>query len=144
MLVLGTICARKGSKGVPHKNMRNLCGLPLAHYTLQQALSSRTLDNIVVSTDDMRLADLASSIGVAWLDRPPHLATDTASKWDVFRDIASKVEFDILVDLDCGCPLRSVDDIDGCVRQLVKGNADVVVTAYEAERNPYFNMVEIY
>jgi N-acylneuraminate cytidylyltransferase/CMP-N,N'-diacetyllegionaminic acid synthase len=47
-----------------------------------------------------------------------------------------------LVDLDTGVPLRDADDIDACVNLLLATDADVVATAYEPERNPYFNMVE--
>jgi CMP-N-acetylneuraminic acid synthetase len=50
---------------------------------------------------------------------------------------------DVLVDLDTGVPLRQPSDIVGCVEQLLSGPAEVVATAYEAERNPYFNMVEV-
>ena len=47
-----------------------------------------------------------------------------------------------MVDLDTGCPLRSPQDITDCIEKLKTGY-DVVVTAYEAERNPYFNMVRV-
>jgi N-acylneuraminate cytidylyltransferase/CMP-N,N'-diacetyllegionaminic acid synthase len=52
-------------------------------------------------------------------------------------------QIDVLVDLDTGVPLRQPSDVEGCVEQLLARHAEVVVTAYEAERNPYFNMVEV-
>lgn len=140
-MILGTICARGGSKGVPHKNIRPLAGKPLIAYTIDCALASPILDKIIVSTDDGEIAHYAEERGVEVQLRPPELATDTASKWDVFRHIARYNYFDFLVDLDIGCPLREPQDIEAAVRKLRQGY-DVVFTATESNRNPYFNMVE--
>jgi N-acylneuraminate cytidylyltransferase/CMP-N,N'-diacetyllegionaminic acid synthase len=49
----------------------------------------------------------------------------------------------VLADLDIGVPLRLPIDVTNCIERLAATDADVVVTAYEAERNPYFNMVEL-
>jgi N-acylneuraminate cytidylyltransferase/CMP-N,N'-diacetyllegionaminic acid synthase len=51
---------------------------------------------------------------------------------------------EVLVDLDTGVPMRTPADIEDCVKLLLSTDADVVTTAYEAERNPYFNMVEMH
>ena len=138
-MILGTICARSGSKGVPRKNLKELDGLPLILHTYEQATYSKELDKVIVSTDDLEIASLFGDVQM----RPAELATDTASKWDVFKYIAEcNPQYDILVDLDTGCPLRSISDISDCISKLMTG-FDVVVTAYEADRNPYFNMVEV-
>ena len=140
-MILGMICARGGSKGIPRKNLKQLNGIALIAYTLEDAFLFNEFDNIVISTDDEEIAGYADP-GVVQM-RPAELATDTASKWDVFRYVADcNPEYDILVDLDTGCPLRSRQDITDCVVKLRTGY-DVVVTAYESERNPYFNMVEV-
>lgn len=141
MFILGTICARGGSKGIPHKNIKRLGGKPLIVHTLECSLKCADLNEIVVSTDDKQIAAIAREYDFPVLQRPPELATDTASKWDVFRQIAGIYHPDILVDLDTGCPFRSPEDISGCIQLLKDSEADVVATAYEAERNPYFNMV---
>jgi CMP-N,N'-diacetyllegionaminic acid synthase len=142
-MILGAICARGGSKGIPQKNLKKLDGLELIHYTIADAMDCKLLDKIIVSTDSQEIADEVSKYGFANIQmRPAELATDNASKWDVFRYIAERNPgYDILVDLDIGCPLRDVSDIDVCVEKL-KSGYDVVVTAYESERNPYFNMVQ--
>jgi CMP-N,N'-diacetyllegionaminic acid synthase len=143
MYILGTICARGGSKGIPHKNMQRLGGKPLIAHTLECSLQCAALNEIVVSTDDKQIAAVAREYDFPVLNRPPELATDTASKWDVFRQIAGIYKPDILVDLDTGCPFREPDDITDCLRKLrMELDTDVVATAYEAERNPYFNMVQ--
>jgi CMP-N,N'-diacetyllegionaminic acid synthase len=138
-MILGTICARAGSKGIPRKNLKELNGKPLILHTYKQAIENKILDAVVISTDDLEIASLFEKVQM----RPPELATDTASKWGVFRYIAEcNPQYDIIVDLDTGCPLRAPGDIDACIKKLMTG-FDVVATAYEADRNPYFNMVEL-
>jgi CMP-N,N'-diacetyllegionaminic acid synthase len=150
LYIVGAICARGGSKGVPRKNIRPLLGKPLIAYTIECALACPELSRLVVSTDDVEIAGTARRFAadVPFM-RPPHLAQDDSSKWDVFIHLVETLEkmenrrIDVLVDLDVGVPLRQPQDISRCIQQLVEGNADVVVTAYEPERNPYFNMVEV-
>jgi CMP-N,N'-diacetyllegionaminic acid synthase len=149
-MIIGSICARGGSKGIPRKNVRLLANEPLIAHTIRCAQACATLDRILISTDDEEIASVASSRGaeVPFM-RPAHLAQDETSKWAVFRHLVQTWEamsghqVSVLVDLDTGVPLRQPIDVDGCVRQLLDGSADVVVTAYAAERNPYFNMVEM-
>lgn len=150
MLIVGTVCARGGSKEVPRKNLRPLDGIPLIAHTIQCAQDCPALQRLVVSTDDSEIADVARQYGaeVPFM-RPVHLAQDDSSKWDVFRHLVRNLEgkngmrVDVLVDLDTGVPLRNPADIMGCIEQLLSSAAEVVTTAYEAERNPYFNMAEI-
>jgi N-acylneuraminate cytidylyltransferase/CMP-N,N'-diacetyllegionaminic acid synthase len=148
-VVLGAICARGGSKGVPRKNLRSLAGRPLLAHTIECARRARTLDALAVSTDDNEIARTAREWGVEVpFLRPAELARDESSKWDVFRHLVQTWEqrenrrVELLVDLDVGVPLRDPEDVDACVRQLRSTAADAVTTAYEPERNPYFNMVE--
>jgi len=54
--ILGLIPARGGSKGLPRKNIRSLLGKPLIAWTIEQALASKHLDRVVVSTDDEEIA----------------------------------------------------------------------------------------
>ena len=141
-MILGSICARGGSRGLPRKAIKILAGKPLIQWTIEQALSCGALDKIVVSTDDKQISIVASEVSqqVVIDMRPEQLAQDTTPKWDVFRYLAGKYPFDVLVDLDIGCPLRSPDDITTCINKL-KFAGDVIATAYPSERNPYFNMV---
>jgi CMP-N,N'-diacetyllegionaminic acid synthase len=148
--IVGAICARGGSKGVPRKNLRPLAGKPLIAHAIQCAKGCSVLGRVVVSTDDHEIANVAREYGaeVPFI-RPAHLALDDTSKWPVFQHLVEALEHadgqrvDVLVDLDAGVPLRKPSDINECVKQLLSGTADVVATAYEAERNPYFNMVEL-
>ncbi len=146
---LCTIGMRGGSKGVPNKNMRELNGKPLMAYTIEQAKESGLFGHIVVSTDSEEIAETARNLGAeAWFLRPPELATDEAPKLPVIRHAFLESEshygqqFDVLVDLDVTSPLRLVKDITGAYEQFKDEDADILVTASPARKNPYFNMVE--
>ena len=150
-MILATICCRGGSKGVPGKNIKPLNGKPLIAYTIESAKQSRYINELIISTDDSAIADIARSYGanVPFM-RPAHLASDTASKWPVFIHAVETYEqltgntVDYLVDLDVTVPLKTYQDIDGAIQMALQNpDTDVVITGYEPERNPYFNMMEI-
>ncbi|QBY01299.1 acylneuraminate cytidylyltransferase family protein [Rhodophyticola sp. CCM32] len=148
MSTVATICARGGSKGVPGKNTRLLLGKPLITHTIEQALSCGQIDRVCVSTDSQEIADIARLAGaeIPFL-RPAELATDTAGKLDAIIHLVEHLEatganISRIVDLDPTSPLRALSDIDDCLR-LLDDSCDTVITAFEAEKNPYFNMVEM-
>jgi CMP-N,N'-diacetyllegionaminic acid synthase len=144
------IPARGGSKGIPRKNIKLLAGKPLIAYTIRQALQSQYIDRTIVSTDDQEISDVARQYGaeVPFM-RPADLAGDQVATVDVllhavdWLEKQEKYDFDILVLLHATAPLRSVDDIDSCIRMLLEAKADNVFSVTESHRNPYFNMVEI-
>lgn len=148
--VLATICARGGSKGVPGKNLRTLRGKPLLAYAIDCARACAAVSHLVVSTEDERLAAIAEACGVLVpFRRPTEMATDAAAKVYAIRHATRYVEEhddfhpDIVVDLDVGVPLRAPEDVAACIGVLTADpSLDAAVTVYEAERNPYFNMVE--
>ena len=143
-----TICARGGSAGVPGKNIRPLCAKPLIGWTIEQAFASKVADEVFVSTDSEDIARVARSFGaqVPFL-RPAELATSTAGKLPVIQHLVEWVEaqhgpVNAIVDLDPTSPLRDIADIQTCFSML-DADTDVVITGYEADKNPYFNMVEL-
>lgn len=151
MFILGTICCRGGSKGVPGKNIKLLHNKPLIGYTIETALGTQFLNDVIISTDSAEIATVAKQFGakVPFM-RPNDLATDTASKWPVFIHALEAYEqmfgvvVDYLVDMDVTVPLKQSIDIDGAIQQAINDPlVDVVITGYEPERNPYFNMMEI-
>ncbi len=151
MFILGTICCRGGSKGVPGKNIKPLLGKPLIAYTVETALNTSLLNDVIISTDSIDIANTAKQFGanVPFM-RPDDLATDTASKWPVFIHAVETyqkmygVTVDYLVDMDVTVPLKLPIDINGAIQKVLDDtNVDVVITGYEPERNPYFNMMEI-
>jgi CMP-N,N'-diacetyllegionaminic acid synthase len=147
-MIVGHIGARKGSKGVPGKNTRPICGKPLIDWSLDQLLASPRVDVVVVSTDDEALRAHAVSKGALDIGlRPAHLATDTAGKWGVWQHALGEAEARVgaavaFLDLDCTSPLRLPEDIDGALDLYFAQRPDMVMSCCEARKNPYFNLVE--
>jgi CMP-N,N'-diacetyllegionaminic acid synthase len=147
MKTIASICARGGSIGVPGKNIRPLHGKPLIAHTIDQALAVKAIDAVYVSTDDPAIAEVARRHGARVpFVRPAELATSSAPKVPVIQHLCTWVaeqegSFDRIVDLDPTSPLRTVGDIEACLALLDDGT-DAVITAFESEKNPYFNMVE--
>lgn len=147
--ILCTICARGGSKGVKNKNIKELNGKPLIAYTIEQAKASRLFEHIVISTDSDNIASVAKQYGAeVFFKRSEEMASDTAGKLDVIKDVFKRSEeyynrtFDYLIDLDATAPLRSVEDIINSFNQFKENNNDNLITAMPGRRSPYFNLVE--
>jgi N-acylneuraminate cytidylyltransferase len=148
--ILGAIFARGGSKGVPRKNIRPLAGKPLIAYAIEAALASQLIDRVIVSTDDVEISDVARHYGaeVPFI-RPAELAQDDSPEWLAWQHAIRTLEADgerkirAFVCIPTTSPLRIVEDVDACIRMLLKSDADLVITVKPAERNPYFNMVTL-
>ncbi|TGD42051.1 acylneuraminate cytidylyltransferase family protein [Pseudotabrizicola sediminis] len=147
-MILGHIGARKGSKGVPGKNFRTLCGKPLIDWSLDQLFANPRVGAVVVSTDDPAIHAHAVARGALDIGlRPAELATDTAPKWGVWQHALSASEqicgpVSAFLDLDCTSPLRIPEDIDGALDTFAQQAPDMVMSVCEARKNPYFNLVE--
>ena len=85
MKIYGFVFARGGSKGVPHKNIRPLCGKPLIAYAIEAGLASGCVEKMIVSTDNEAIAKVAQEYGaeVPFL-RPAELAADNSPEWLAF------------------------------------------------------------
>ncbi len=148
-MILGHIGARKGSKGVPGKNFRPICGKPLIDWSLDQLFASPRVDAVVVSTDDPAIHAHAVARGALDIGlRPAELASDTAPKWGVWQHALATSEpllsapVTAFLDLDCTSPLRLPEDIDGALDLYDSEHPDMVMSVCEARKNPYFNLVE--
>jgi CMP-N,N'-diacetyllegionaminic acid synthase len=147
-MILGHIGARKGSKGVPGKNFRPLCGKPLIDWSLDQLFANPRIGAVVVSTDDEAIYAHAIAKGALQIGlRPAHLATDSAGKWGVWQHALEASEaligpVEAFLDLDCTSPLRLPHDIDAALDLYLTDHPDMVMSCCEARKNPYFNLVE--
>lgn len=150
MYILGIIPARGGSKSIPKKNIRLLVGKPLIAYTIETAIECKMLTRVVLSTDDIEIAEVAKEHGcdVPFM-RPGELALDTTPMVPVLQHAVKYVEenenvhVDVIVLLDPTTPFRRIEDIEACINKLKHKKVDSVVTVCEAEHNPYFVMMEL-
>lgn len=146
MRVLGLIPARGGSKGIARKNVRLLGGKPLLQWTIDAALSARTLTRVVLSTEDDEIAAIgrARGVSVPFL-RPPALAADDTATLPVVQHAIRALEelndrFDAVCLLQPTNPFRTPSDIDCCVRLLQSSGGDSVLAMLPvpAEFNPHW------
>lgn len=108
-MILGVIPARGGSKGIPRKNLKPLCGKPLIMWTIEAAQKSKLLDRIIVSTEDFETKLVSIAANVEVLDRPEELASDTATTLEVLQDVLRKIPADVIVLLQPTSPMRGID-----------------------------------
>ncbi|MHB9002827.1 MAG: acylneuraminate cytidylyltransferase family protein [Coriobacteriia bacterium] len=147
--VLCVLPARAGSRQLPGKNMRSLAGRPLIQYAFETARACPEIDRIIVSTDSDEVADLARSMGLdVPFRRPAALAEDHVGTVDVLLHTMDYVEqegmrYDVLVLMHATAPLCDVGDVTSCIRMLGDTSAGSVFSVTPAQRNPYFNMIEM-
>lgn len=152
MNILISICARGGSKGIPGKNIKQINGKPLIAYTIQaaQAFAEKHHADIGLSTDCNTIREVAAEYGLHTnYIRPVELATDTAGKVDVIKGLIGyqeqtlKKEYDFILDLDITSPLRTQEDLEKALDELMTNSEALnIFSVNPAARNPYFNMVE--
>ena len=147
MKTLYVIPARGGSKGIPHKNIKPLGGIPLIGYAIREARKLADDSDICVTTDDPEIAAVAESMGlkVPFL-RPAELAGDKSGTYEVLLHALDYyqnqgIDYDTLVLLQPTSPFRTADDITNAIA-LYSPDIDMVVTVKEAASNPYYNCYE--
>ena len=123
--VLALVPARRGSKGLPLKNIRPLHGKPLLAWPIAAARASRHVDRVVISTEDAEFAVLAQAAGAdAPFLRPAELASDTAPSIAFILHALDALEaagdkYDYLVLLEPTSPLTEAEDVDAALEALV-------------------------
>jgi CMP-N,N'-diacetyllegionaminic acid synthase len=152
--ILITLCARGGSKGIKNKNIALIKDKPLIHYSINHAntfAAQQQLAKIALSTDSNMIKDVASQFGITTAyTRPEDLATDTAGKLGVIKDLLlfeeeqNNCRFDWILDLDISSPLRTDEDLTSAF-ELIRNNEAALnlFSVSNAHKNPYFNMVEV-
>ena len=146
--ILAIIPARGGSKGVPKKNIRLMSGKPLIAYSIEAGLKSKYIDRVVVSTENREIAEIAEEYGAEVIKRPEKLAKDDTPSPPVYKHAVKFLEKnkdykpDIIVVLQPPTPLRKVEDIDNCIKKLIKEKCDSVITLKKVEHPPHW-MVKI-
>ncbi|MBU0675965.1 MAG: acylneuraminate cytidylyltransferase family protein [Proteobacteria bacterium] len=139
------IPARGGSKGLPGKNIRPLCGNPLIAWSIESGRHSMHVDEVMVSTDSEEIAEIARRFGasVPFL-RPIELAQDKTPTFDAvlhtinyYREI-EKRGFDYIVLLEPTSPLRESDDIDSMIEAVVDQaeRYDAITSIGEVHEHP--------
>ena len=145
--ILGLIPARGSSKGLPRKNIKLLLGKPLIAWTIEQALASKYLDRVVISTNDKEIAEISKKYGAEIpFMRPKKLATDEAKGIDVvlhaidwLKKKSKRKQYDLLMLLQPTSPLRTKEDIDKAIELLFLKEAKAIVSVCEVDHHPLWS-----
>lgn len=138
--VIALIPARGGSKGVTRKNIREIAGKPLIAWTIEEAKKSKYIDRVVLTSEDDEIINVALNWGceVPFI-RPKELAMDdTPGMEPVLHALKSIPGYHYIVLLQPTSPLRSVDDIDGCIELCSAQSARACVTVTVPDKSPYW------
>lgn len=150
MNILGIIPARGGSKGIPRKNLVDVCGQPLINYSIivgNELLAKGALARCIVSTDDAEIADVARQYGadVPFM-RPAEAATDAAKALAYVLHALDALEqhgeqYDAVMLLQPTSPLRNHDSIVKAVQAFSQSNTDSLISCYQED---YINELVMY
>ncbi len=138
---IAIITARSGSKGLKDKNIRELNGKPLMAYSIEAALKSGEFDEVMVSTDSERYAEIARSFGAAVpFLRSAEMSGDRAGSMDTVADVLEGYKklgktFDTFCLLQPTSPLRTVEDIRNAYRIYWDKQGFAVVSVCETEHS---------
>lgn len=138
MKIVAIINARSGSKGIPEKNIKKMCGKPLIEWTINIAKREKKIDRIYVSTDSKKIAEISIKLGaeVPFL-RPKYLAKDDTPGIAPVLDMINKIkDIENVVLLQPTSPLRSKVDLDKMLKYAITNKAKSVVSLTKVKDAP--------
>jgi CMP-N,N'-diacetyllegionaminic acid synthase len=139
---LGVIPARRGSKGIPRKNLEPLGGKPLLQWTVEAALGATRLDRLLLTSDDPEAIELAEGLGCAApFVRPAELAADHVPTVDVVLHALDWVEtrgdrVDSVVVLHPTSPFRDAADVDAAIVEFQGSGRSTLLAAVPVSQHP--------
>ncbi|MCK1387503.1 acylneuraminate cytidylyltransferase family protein [Bradyrhizobium sp. 21] len=139
---LAVIAARGGSKGIPHKNLLDLCGKPLIAWTVEQARAARGVDVVAVSSDSDDILAAAEAAGAIGVRRPEDISGDLASSESAWLHALNATDgrmgrFERVVALQATSPIRESSDIENALATFDREHLDSLLSVCEVE--DYFN-----
>lgn len=140
--VVAIIPARGGSKGIKDKNIIDLCGKPLLAYSIEAALNCKYIDDVVVSTDSEKIADVARQYGASVpFIRPASLAGDESKTIDVIIHVIEElkktgINYDTMVLIQATSPLRDCNDIEGALEKYIRNDKKSLVAVSKVSDSP--------
>lgn len=132
--VIVVIPARGGSKGIPRKNLRLLNGKPLIYYTINLALKNELVDKVVVTTDDLEIANVSRRFGATIINREAHISSDNVTLDPVIYDAINRYEekekskYDVVITVQPTSPLLKDETLSNAIRTLIDNDCDTVMS----------------
>lgn len=134
MKILAVIPARSGSKGIPNKNIRIVCGHPLVYYTIKNALASKYITDVIVTTDSPEVKIIATQMGASVKWRDASLCGDAVTLDAVISDAVPDDKWDYIVTMQPTSPTLRVETLDSAIQYTVEKGLDTIISAVNAPR----------
>lgn len=136
------IPVRGGSKSIPLKNIRPICGRPLVYWTVKAACLCRFIDKVYVATDSDRIRETVEAFlpesrafeKVEVIGRSAQSASDTASTESAMLEFAQKFSFDNIVLVQATSPLLAASDLDRGFELFILDDTDSVLSVVRQKR----------
>ena len=131
MNILAVIPARAGSKAIPNKNIRSVNGHPMIYYAINNAVSSKYITDVVVSTDSYEVRIIAEQMGVRCHWRCPELCEDSVALDAVVYDavISDEKKYDYVVTMQPTSPTLKVSTLDAAIKYSIENDLDTLISA---------------
>ena len=129
MKILAVIPARAGSKGIPNKNIRLVNNKPLIYYSIKNALESKWITDVIVTTDSPEIEIIAKQMGVIYKQRDEKLCGDAVTLDSVIYDaIPEKSEYDYIVTMQPTSPTLKATTLDDAIAYTIEHDLDTVIS----------------
>ena len=130
------IPARGGSKGIPEKNIKEFAGKPLVVHSIEYALNCSQIDEVVVSTNDDKIAKIARKTGARIVKRPSELSTDKATTESAIHHFFNKFNKkpDIIVLLQPTSPYRPKGSLERAITHFTENGFDSLLSITPTHR----------
>lgn len=131
--IVAIILARGGSKGIPKKNLLDFCGKPLVAWSIEHAKNTRSVSSVWVSSDDLKILNVAKQYDAQVIKRPKNLSTDSASAelgyLHAIEHIEKEHKIDLVVALQATSPIRESRDLELAIKKFYEGKYDSMFSA---------------
>lgn len=128
MKIVAIIPARGGSKGLKDKNIKILKKKPLIYWSIKSAKESKKIDDLFVSTEDIKIKSIAIKYGCKVIDRPKQLSRDSSKTIDVLKHAIKVTKADVIVCIQPTSPKRPQGLIDHCLKLYIEKKIDSLAT----------------
>jgi N-acylneuraminate cytidylyltransferase len=136
--IVAIIPARAGSKGIPSKNLKPICGLPLVAWSIIQALNATHIDSVWVSSDSKEILSVAEHYGAKPILRPAEFSGDEATSESAWLHALNEIEstgqnVDWIIGMQPTSPIRESSDLDLAIEKVKHEQLDTLLSVAEIE-----------
>lgn len=132
MKILAIIPARAGSKGIPNKNIRIIGGHPLIYYSIKNALNSKLITDVIVTTDSPDVRIIAEQMGAKVKWRDAILCGDDVTLDAVIADAIPEGNWEYVITMQPTSPTLQVSTLDAAIQYTIDNDLDTVISAINA------------